>query len=138
MTARQIIDEAIDPKRILRQISIVPRIRISFSRTTPESVEQGDYSETGWVDEEGVSMAPDEIDWAEGKSAVDLAVEFLRKEGVTEHSSSHFDPGGWYSTDWQHINLHTNDEEQRSYHLVNFSQEQMLEIYDKLRKLGRV
>lgn len=137
MNARQIIDEAIEPKRFLRQRTL-PRIRISFTHTTPEDMEQGDSGETGWIDEEGVSMVPDEFDREDGKTAVDLAVAFLRKEGVSEHSSSEFDPRGWYMTEWSHSSVYSEDEEQRSFHLTDFTQEELRQIYDQLRKLNRV
>jgi|CXWL01.1.fsa_nt_gi hypothetical protein len=39
-----------------------PKIKITYSTTTPESAEVGDFEDTGFEDEEGVRMFPDEYD----------------------------------------------------------------------------
>jgi hypothetical protein len=106
-----------------------PVIRTTFSRTTPESVEQGDFSETGWIDEDGVDMTP-EPDTDE--TVVDNAVRFLRYEGVIEASSSSFHRGIWYSTEWSTIDYRTGEEEERSYHLHGFTEEQEREVYERM------
>src|SRR5574337_258473 len=125
-------DEIRDLKAYAMQHGLPPRIKITFNRTTPESSEQGDYSESGWKDEEGVSMAPDELDREEGKTCVDLAVEYLWKEGASMESSSHFYPGNWYSTGWHTIDYQTGEEEEENYHLEGFTPEQERAIYDQL------
>src|SRR5580704_4640067 len=106
----------------------LPLIRTTFSRMTPESVEQGDFSETGWIDEDGVSMVP----YDEDMSAVDMAVKFLRYEGVVEASSMQFHKGIWYSTEWSVIDYGTGEEEERSFHLEGFTEEQEREIFNEL------
>jgi hypothetical protein len=128
-------DEISDLKAYAMQHGMPPRITITFSRTTPESVEQGDFSESGWIDEEGVDMVPDEFDREEGLTATDKAAKYLYDEGATEASSSQFHPGLWYSTDWSTINYQTGEEEERNFHLVGFTEEQEHEVYDKLRQL---
>ncbi len=128
-------DEIRDLKAYAMQHGLPPRILITFNKTTPESAETGEWSDSGWIDEEGVSMAPDEIDQEEGKTAVDLAVEYLWKEGATDHSSSGFDQGGWYSTGWSTTDNNTGEEEERNYHLEGFTPQQEREIYDKLMAL---
>lgn len=130
-------DEIRDLKAYAMQHGLPPRILITFNKTTPESAETGEWSDSGWIDQDGVSMAPDEIDQEEGLTAVDLAVKYLWKEGATEHSSSGFDQGGWYSTGWSTTDYHTGEEEERNYHLEGFTPEQEREIYDKLMALRR-
>ncbi len=127
-------DEIPDLKAYIMQRGMPPRIIISFSRTSPanEGEEEEDDYETGWVDEEGVEMAPDQFDKEEGKTATDLAVEFLWKQGATTHSSSEFDKRGWYSTGWSTTNFSTGQAEEQSYHLKDFTEEQLVEVYTKL------
>lgn len=128
-------DEIRDYMEYAMQHGDPPRIRVSFNRTTPESVEQGDFSESGWIDEEGVSMMPDDYDREDGITAVDKAVNFLKNEGVHEMSSSHFHPGVWYSTEWQTIDYSTGAEEERNYHLSGFTPDQEREIWDKMKRV---
>lgn len=131
-----------DPNRIVNDFiqkagELRPRITISFSQTTPESAAEGDHSDSGWIDEEGVEMIPDNFDYEEGLSAVDLAVKFLDKEGAWHASSSHFYPGVWYSTEYSTIDYRTGTDEERCFHLKDFSDEEQREIWNKLHKLWR-
>lgn len=109
------------------------RILESFSQTTPESAEEGDFSETGMVDEEGVSMEPDDDDIEDGLSAVDLAVAHLKYHYVIQASSSAFHPGVWYSTDYETIDFGTATEEQKSHHLKGFTEEEEREIFNEMK-----
>jgi hypothetical protein len=135
-TVNQPVEEAFDPddpaEFISRMPVLSPRICITFSQTTPESSEQGDYSDSGWIDEEGKSMEPDEFDREERLTAADLAVKFLQDEGVMEPSSSDFYPGVWYSTEWHTVNYRTGTDEERSYHLRDFSEAEEKAIWDGL------
>jgi hypothetical protein len=124
-------DEIRDLKAYAMQNGLPPRIKITFNKVTPESAENGDFSESGWIDEEGVPMIPDELDMEEGKTAVDLAVEYLWREGASTESSSHFNPGDWYSSGWSQ-NCLTGEETEHNYHLEGFTPEQEREIFDKL------
>lgn len=108
-----------------------PRILISYEVFTPESVEEGEAEERGWIDEEGVSMRPDKYDQAEGLTVVDEAVKFLRDEGVIEASSSQFHKGIWYIGDTSQ-NFRTGEDTVNHYHLVDFSQAQEREVYERL------
>jgi hypothetical protein len=110
-----------------------PRITITFARTTPESTEQGDFSETGWIDEEGVSMLPDEFDEEEGISAADKAVKFLTNEGAVHPSSSDFYPGTWWSTEWSTVDHRTGEDEERNFHLKGFTEEEERQIWIAIR-----
>jgi hypothetical protein len=73
----------------------MPKITTTYQVITPESAAEGDYEETGFIDEEGQDMEPDEFDLEEGKTPVDLAVEFLLNEGPLEASSYPFSGGTW-------------------------------------------
>ncbi len=107
-------------------------IRISFSQTTPESAEAGDNSATGWIDEAGQPMDPDEWD-DDGTTAVDKAVRFLEREGATEPSGSTWYPHLWYSwSDAQTVDYRTGTDEIRSYHLDGFSDEEGRAILARL------
>jgi len=112
------------------------KIKISYTQTTPESVEEGDFSETGWIDETGVSMEPDKYDLEEGLTAVDLAVDFLKREGAIHFSSEPFFEGGWYSTEFQTVDYRDGTQEEQSFHLEGFTPEEEEEIYNKLFKKG--
>ena len=126
-----------DPVDFINRMPLLnPRIRVSYSQTTPESAEAGDFSESGWIDEEGKEMTPDRWDREEGLTAVDLAVKFLRDEGANETSGSHFHPGVWYYSDWQ-TDYHTGTQEERSYHLVDFSPEEEQAIWTKMHERQR-
>jgi hypothetical protein len=127
--------DVVDPVRYLKDLTGPDkRIRITFSRTTPESAVEGDFSSSGWIDEEGVEMTPDLYDVEDGITAVDKAVKFLRDEGAITASSSHFSPGDWFSTDWRTVDYRTGEDEERSFHLVGFTPEEQIEIHDRLFK----
>lgn len=117
-----------------------PRILISFSRTTPESAEDGDFSETGWIDEEGVEMTPD-IDYEDDdpykETVASKAIAFLKDEGACYASSSDFYPGVWYTTEYQTLDYHTGEEEEKSYHLKGFTEEEEQAIYQGVTSRSR-
>ena len=101
-------------------MSTEARIRISYDVTTEESCEVGDFAETGWEDEEGVLVEPEEGD------RVTPAVEFLREHSL-EASCSPFSPGAWYTE--LDVPL---DERRLSFHLVGFTPEEEREINRRL------
>lgn len=110
-----------------------PRILISFATVSPESAEDGDFSETGWIDEDGVSCVPDEYDRADGKTTTDLAIKLLRDDGATEPSSTHFHKGVWYS-DHGDEDYSTGENTTKSYHLHGFSVPQERKIFAAMTK----
>jgi hypothetical protein len=112
------------------------RIRISYEQTTPESVEDGDTSDSGWIDEEGVEMDLDEYDWEDELTVAEKAAEYLRSEGATDPSSSG-GAGTWYSTGWNTVDYGTGTEESKNYHLKNFTEEEEDEIYNLLKRKTR-
>lgn len=113
-----------------------PHIKVSYSIVTPESAEDGDYAESGWEDEEGMDMTPDQYDVEEGLTAVDKAVSNLRAAGAVEPSSSQFHKGVWYS-DGGSDDYRTGERTERNYHLRNFTEEQERAIFDQITKRRR-
>jgi hypothetical protein len=112
-------------------------IRITYDITTPESVEQGDYAESGWVDEEGEDMTPDEDDREDGITAVDKAVEFLRDHGATEPSEwtgRGTAAARWWTNTEYDVDYSTGERESRSYHLHGFTEKEKHEIYRQLMR----
>ena len=111
-------------------------VDITFSRTTPESAEAGDFSETGFEDE-GISLEPDKYDREDGLTAVDLAVKMLKTEDADEPSSTRFHKGIWYSTSWQVVSYRTGEEEERSFHLKGFSEREEREVFEEMTRRRR-
>lgn len=136
--ARESLDDEIrDLKAYAMKHGEPRRITITFSRTTPESAAEGDFSETGWIDQEGVDMNPDDFDREEGVTVADKAAAYLFNEGAYTTSSSQFHPGMWYSTEWSTTNYQTGEEEERNFHLVGFSEEEERAVWDKFNDLRK-
>ena len=114
-----------------------PRIVTTFNTITPESAEQGGYADSGWEDETGFDCTPDEFDEEEGKTVADVAAKFLWDKGATASSSSHFSPGGWYSSERSTTDWRTGEETEYTFHLVCFTPEQEQEVWNKLLELRR-
>lgn len=79
------------------------RIRVSYEVWDDESIEAGDTDEKGWENEEGIDFTTDEDPVAE-------AARYLKSEGATEFSSSHFDARGWYQSSDEGGNSRNNIE----------------------------
>lgn len=98
------------------------KIRITYSITTPESAEHGDFAETGWINDEGIEMnSPAE------------AIKFLKSHHANEPSSSFFHSHLWYN-DGGTTDDETGEDEERSYHLVGFTERAERMIYDAITK----
>ena len=106
------------------------RIRITYTITEEESAAEGDYEETGWENEAGVLVEPDEYDIEEGRTAVDNAVRFLKNSNVSEPSSSQFHPGVWYTAYDEPMEI--GGLRDRSFHLSGFTEEEELEIFNRM------
>lgn len=70
----------------LREVFGGRKITTTYEIYTPESIEAGDTEETGWVNEDGQSMEPDEYDIEEGKEKYGEGITVSRRGafGVTE------------------------------------------------------
>lgn len=104
------------------------RIATTYQIVTPESAEQGDYAESGWEDEEGESVEPDEFD-DEGTTVVDKAVKWLLDKGAIEASSSSFHSDVWY-TSAEDINYSTGSFTTYNFHLRGFTPEEQEAVFD--------
>jgi hypothetical protein len=103
-------------------------ITTTYQTTTPESLEDGNFSDQGW--EDGESMLPDEYDIDEDITAVDKATEFLkRKKYATEPSSNKFYVGLFYSTPDPDKDYSTGEETTYSCFLNGFTPEEEYEIW---------
>ena len=109
-----------------------PRILTTYSVTTPESAEQGDFAESGWIDEVGEPMLPEEYDREEGKTAVDKAVDWLEWKGAGEASASHFHPGVWYSS--QSTSYRTGETTEYNFHLKGFTEQEEEEVFNRMQR----
>jgi hypothetical protein len=110
-------------------------IDVYYARMTPESAEEGDYSETGEL--ESLTIEPDEYDQENGITAADLVVKLLKDEGAVHPSNSHFNRGTWYMTESQTISYRTGEEEERSFHLKGFTEKEEREIFDAVTRRRR-
>ena len=106
-----------------------PRVLITYERITPGEDDEEPEVESGWEEEDGIGMAPDADEIADGVTAAAKAAEFLRREGATDPSSSFFHPGIWYSTGHDIVDYGTGTEEQKSYHLKGFSRDEEREVH---------
>lgn len=110
----------------------LPTIRTSFARITPESAEEGDHSETGWIDEEGKTFTADE----ESGTIVEQAIEWLQRDGACYASDSptcHIDHT-WYSAESECTRWWSGEHETRSFHLSGFTEADQLTIYKAITK----
>lgn len=105
-------------------------IHVYYQRVTPESAEEGEYSEQGEDSVEDVEPDEDE-------TAVDVAVKILKDGGVFEASSSSFHSGIWYSTESQVTDYSTGEQEEKTYHLKGFAEEEERAVYDAVMKKRR-
>ena len=108
-------------------------IRTTYAVVTPESASDGDYAETGWIDETGESMELDEYDAEEELTITQKAIDFLRNKGAYP-SSSHFSPGTWYSTEPQIEDYSTNESWEYSYHLCGFTESEEETIFNAISR----
>ena len=112
------------------------RIRITYDCVTQESAEFGDFSDTGWVDEEGIPIEPEEYELEEYGDELSAVVALAVKEigKCVEPSSSEFSPScpPWYTETDPDIDYRTGEETRKSFHLVGFKPEELESIYREL------
>lgn len=114
----------------------IRRIKISYEVVTPESAEIGDFAETGWEDEEGVCIDPDDSDVEEVGSEFDaivmLAVNAIGN-GVEASDNLTCCPGHtWYTEIDGETDYEDGSNKRLSYHLDGFSEEEEEAIYTAL------
>ncbi len=112
------------------------RIRISYQVVTEDSAENGDYADSGWENEEGVCIEPDDYDvdehGSESAAAVALAVKTIGN-GCEASDYPRCCPGHtWYTecdgdTDYSDGSVTT-----QSFHLDGFSAQEEWAIYSKI------
>jgi len=107
------------------------KITTTYAKIDTESSKQGDFSDTGWIDEDGESIELDKWDIEEGLTVIDKALDFLKDQGAISASSSYFHPGIWYSTEFQIEDYSTDEEVEYSFHLEGFTEVEEKEIYEK-------
>ena len=98
-------------------------IKTTFNRVNEESVKQGDFSETGWINRDGVTF-----------ESLDDAIDYLKSDGAVHASSYPFSEGTWYSTDFSPFYDSEGTQEQVSFHLSGFTPDQEKTIYQSLIK----
>ncbi len=112
------------------------RIRITYQTVTPESAENGDYADSGWIDEDGVCIDPDDCDvedyGSESYAAIALAVKTIGN-GVEASDYPRCYPGHtWYTQIDADKDYSDGSETTRSYHLDGFSVSEEIGIYAAL------
>jgi len=110
------------------------RISITYETWDDESLGAGETDDKGWENEEGIEFSDDG-----DETAVDQAVDFLKKESATEFSASSFTHGGWYSTSSNDSDrdLQTGELTTYSYHLNDgWTDEEKQAIYDGVTGVG--
>jgi hypothetical protein len=115
------------------------RIKISYQTVTPESAEDGDYADHGWIDEDGVCIEPDDCDiedyGGESDAVIALAAKTIRDDcgGVEASDYPKCYPGHtWYTQIDADKDYSDGSETTRSYHLDGFSVSEELGIYAEL------
>lgn len=104
------------------------RIRTTYDITTPESAAEGDYAESGWVDEEGEVIERD--DEADERTIAEIAAAWLLGHGGGLEPSCWptWSPGVWYTSEARQ-DMYTGNYESESFHLVGFTEEEERGIY---------
>ena len=100
--------------------------KVTYAITTPESVKNSDFAETGWIDEEGISCEPDKYDIDDGVTAVHIAIKLLKENAATHPSTSgNMNTHCWWTNYDYDTNFRTAAVEQRSYHPYGWSVEEL-------------
>ena len=112
------------------------RIRISYDVVTSESAEIGDFADTGWENEEGVCIDPDDLDveeyGSESAAVVALAVKTIGN-GVEASDYPRCCPGHtWYTEIDGETDYSDGSVKRLSYHLDGFSEDEERAIYAEL------
>lgn len=133
-------------ERILDEIAALPRR--SFDDPRPRSItvylttyvppEEDEEPEEPEAESEGNHpIVLDEHDRELGVTAADVAVDFIRDGGGHEPSSTSFHPGIWYSTGYETTDYSTGEEEERTFHLSGFTEDEEREIFGEIMRRRR-
>jgi hypothetical protein len=97
------------------------RIKVSFEIVTEDSIRHGDAQERGWENEEGETFG-----------TVSEAVDWLKRQGPLQASSSEFSDNLWYSGQVVEDRAFFEKGESRtlSYHLTEASPDELRAVYD--------
>ena len=119
-------------------------IATSYSTTTPESAEHGDFADRGWVDEDGdsVEVTADDIEEQHETGSrtpvtdavVEKAARWLHDSGATEASSTSYHPGVWYSSSSEVSDYSTGEERQEDFFLRNFTTEEERRVFNDFKR----
>jgi len=114
----------------------VRRIRISYDIVTPDSAEFGDFEETGWENEEGEVIDPDDCDvefyGSESAAAIELAVYAIGNDVETSDWPTCCPGHTWYTQIDGDEDYEDGSVKRLSYHLDGFSEEEECAIYTAL------
>lgn len=128
-----------DPPMAIRdaveQATTSPRLRISFSRYTYESIAAGEAAESGWLDEQGIVFEPDVLDIQDGLTAVDLAARYLADRLVEPSVSQGWVPGMWYTQHRAEEDFTTGEYVDYHYHPAGFTDEEQALLAEQVRRL---
>lgn len=119
------------------------QIFTTFSTVTEESAANGETAEHGWYSggfrfdsedrpDEGFICDPDDYDIADGLTAVDLAVDYLKGVGVIGASSSNFHPGVWFHTERETEDYSSGESIEYCFHLDGFDDNELKEIFRRV------
>jgi hypothetical protein len=116
------------------------KIRTTFQTISPESAVNGDYEETGWIDEDGHCIDPDDYDvdeyGSEFHAIVALATDYIG-DCVSASDYPRCCPGHtWYTDSDDTVDYNTGNRTTHSYHLDGFTEDEEIAIYAYLTGRG--
>lgn len=100
-------------------------IKTSWTLSTPQSIEQGDFADSGML------PGGDEFVDDEDGTALEKSIKWLNQKGAIHASNSHFNKGTWYSSD-DIEDFKTGNRMTHSYHLEGFSEPEEKAIFDSI------
>jgi hypothetical protein len=117
-------------------------VMFTYETTTPESVEEGDFADTGiWY--RGWRFKADDPgpmeNLATPVSGVDDAVRTIQHTlgAIEPYNYPHFQPRTWYTESDSDIDYRTGEEMRKSAHLYGFTPREEYWVWQKLMERGR-
>jgi len=96
------------------------KVTISFTTTTEESSETGEFADKGWIDKEGAEF-----------DTIEEVIEYLEDGNVIEPSTPCPTTRTWYDTAWDK-DMYSGEQELRSYHVKNITKQDATKIFKEL------